>query len=440
MNGSPLVALREERYLLGVCLHQPEMIPRLIEAVGTHSTVFGDGSNAKTYAALVQRFIGDEPITLLDIANDLKESKISGTYVGSLCEDVTLIDDEEFSSAISTVKDRAIRRNIHDIAINGAKKAKNLDRPLQDSLIELQVELEKESSIGDGQGMTRVMGEPFSQTLLAQKSDIWSGRARPGIHPGLCGLHDAVRGLMGGNLYILAGRPGMGKSALMSQIAEFVSSKGYGVVIFSLEMTPEQVVDRMFAQKTGVELSTIWKRNPPEIVQKQYARFLEDISKRRLIISMESRMAAIRSICKQAEITFRSRGGEFGMIGLDYIGLMRGSRSDNRTVEIGEYANFLKGLAMDTNAPVVALSQLNRGCEMRMDKRPGLSDLRDSGDVEAAADVAIMLYRDAYYRANSDLGDASEIIIEKNRHGKRCVVPCVWNANSLLFSDPFGEE
>lgn len=258
-----------------------------------------------------------------------------------------------------------------------------------------------------------------------------------GLSTGFVGLDKITTGLHEGNLIILAARPAMGKTALALNIAKHVATmERKPAVIFSLEMGAEELIERMVASegmipgyhlKTGNLSTDEWKR----LVQAQSNLydtpiFVDDTA--------EIRISEIRPKARKLS---QEMGG-LGIIIIDYLQLITGSKGENRQQVVSEISRELKILAKDLRVPVIALSQLSRSVEQRQDKRPMLSDLRESGSIEQDADIVAFLYRDAYYQKehadSQEANNVTELILEKNRHGSLGIVKLYFHKEYTKFS------
>ena len=258
-----------------------------------------------------------------------------------------------------------------------------------------------------------------------------------GLSTGFVGLDKITTGLHEGNLIILAARPAMGKTALALNIAKHVAVQEHKpTVIFSLEMGAEELIERIVASegmvpgyhlKTGNLSTDEWKR----IVQAQSNLydtpiFVDDTA--------GIRISEIRSKARKLS----QEMGSLGIIIIDYLQLITGSKGENRQQIVSEISRELKILAKDLRVPVIALSQLSRSVEQRQDKRPMLSDLRESGSIEQDADIVAFLYRDAYYQKeqadSQEANNVTELILEKNRHGSLWTVKLYFHKEYTKFS------
>ena len=258
-----------------------------------------------------------------------------------------------------------------------------------------------------------------------------------GLSTGFLGLDKITTGLHEGNLIILAARPAMGKTALALNIAKHVATmERKPAVIFSLEMGAEELIERMVASegmvpgyhlKTGNLSTDEWKR----LVHAQSN--LYDVP----IFVDDTAGIRISEIRSKARKLAQEMGG-LGVIIIDYLQLITGSKGENRQQIVSEISRELKILAKDLRVPVIALSQLSRSVEQRQDKRPMLSDLRESGSIEQDADIVAFLYRDAYYQKeqvdSQEANNVTELILEKNRHGSLGTVKLYFHKEYTKFS------
>lgn len=262
-----------------------------------------------------------------------------------------------------------------------------------------------------------------------------------GLSTGFVGLDKITTGLHEGNLIILAARPAMGKTALALNIAKHVATiERKPAVIFSLEMGAEELIERMVASegmipgyhlKTGNLSTDEWKR----LVHAQ--NNLYDVP----IFVDDTAGIRISEIRSKARKLSQEMGG-LGIIIIDYLQLITGSKRENRQQIVSEISRELKILAKDLRVPVIALSQLSRSVEQRQDKRPMLSDLRESGSIEQDADIVAFLYRDAYYQKehadSQEANNVTELILEKNRHGSLGTVKLYFHKEYTKFSSVEG--
>lgn len=253
-----------------------------------------------------------------------------------------------------------------------------------------------------------------------------------GIATGFYDLDYKMAGLQPSDLILVAARPSMGKTAFVLNIAEYVAVKsGVTTAIFSLEMSKEQLVKRILAMNSKVDSQRI---RSGELLDDDWVKLVESanaIGNSNLIIDDTPGISIgeLRSKCRKFKLE-----KNLGLIIIDYLQLMSGGKkAESRQQEISDISRSLKALAREINAPVIALSQLSRAVEQRPDKRPMLSDLRESGAIEQDADVVMFIYRDDYYNHDSEEAGISEIIIGKQRNGPTGTVKLGWQSQYTKF-------
>lgn len=250
-------------------------------------------------------------------------------------------------------------------------------------------------------------------------------------------------GMLPGSLWVVGGRPAMGKTSWGMNVAESVAERGVGVAVFSLEMSRQELVNRFVAGRTRI---TAKRLRTAKLAADEFARVSEamgswrDLHGKTLHVDSVPGARPHQLAVKLRRLQQRVRRAgspPIGLVVVDYLGLMHAdSRCENRNIEVGEISRAMKALAIELDTPIMLLSQLNRGVESRPDKRPTLRDLRDSGSVEQDADVVVFLYRDHYYHPDGSADPAhAEAIIAKNRHGEGGVtVPLRFDAAYTRFS------
>ncbi|MDE6662977.1 MAG: replicative DNA helicase [Lachnospiraceae bacterium] len=255
-----------------------------------------------------------------------------------------------------------------------------------------------------------------------------------GVATGFIDLDYRTAGMQPSDLILVAARPSMGKTAFVLNIAEYVAFKqNQTVAIFSLEMSKEQLVNRLFSMESKVDSQHIRTGN---LSDEEWEKLIESaglIGKSNLIIDDTPgiSISELRSKCRKYKL---EHGLE--MIIIDYLQLMTGSgRTDSRQQEISDISRSLKALARELNVPVIALSQLSRAVEQRPDHRPMLSDLRESGAIEQDADVVMFIYRDDYYNKDTEKKNIAEIIIAKQRNGPIGTIELVWLPDFTKFGN-----
>ena len=331
-----------------------------------------------------------------------------------------------------------------------------------------ETELYRVAEEGGADGKAKSFGEASKEALQLAEKALNSGGHLSGITTGLDSLNGKIGGLHKSDLVIVAGRPGMGKSSLATNIAfasaqrllrdnedgiEPAKSGGAAVALFSLEMSADQLATRILAEQSGISSENLRMGRISQSEFRSLARAAAELQTLPLYIDDTPGLtiAALRTRSRRLK---RQKG--IGMVIVDYLQLLqgsgKGSAGDNRVQEISEISRGLKQLAKELDLPVVALSQLSRAVEQREDKRPQLSDLRESGSIEQDADIVLFIYREDYYLAAKQPGDdhpdfsawqeemqraygLAEVIVAKQRHGSTGKVRLKFDSRITKFSD-----
>ena len=283
----------------------------------------------------------------------------------------------------------------------------------------------------------RHLTEYLRQQRLNKISTAAKNRgAVTGVPTGFKDLDTYLSGLQPSDFILVAARPSMGKTAFVLNVAENVAIKQQiTTVVFSLEMSNVQLVNRMLSLESTVDADKIRKGHLDSNDWGKLIEGADSIAKSKLIIDDTPgiSIAELRSKCRKYKME-----NNLGLIIIDYLQLMSGSgsgRSEGRQQEVSDISRALKALARELNVPVVTLSQLSRAVEQRPDHRPMLSDLRESGAIEQDADVVMFLYRDDYYNKDTEQKGIAEIIIAKQRNGPIGTVKMAWLPEQTRFAD-----
>ena len=278
---------------------------------------------------------------------------------------------------------------------------------------------------------------PISTVLLSVYEQLaeraHSDSAIPGLSTGLRDLDSKINGLNKSDLLLIAARPGMGKTSIALNIALSVAKKSKkAVVIFSLEMSREQLASRLLSNESFVDSQLLLTGKLSEEEWGKLGLAAYALSQTDILVDDNPSITVTEMNAKCRRVD------NLGLIIIDYLQLMTsatGKVSDNRVSAVGESSRALKIMAKELNVPVICLSQLNRANESRADKRPMLSDLRESGSIEQDADEVLFLYRDDYYNPDSEEKNVAECIVAKNRHGETGTVKLQWLPQFTTFSD-----
>lgn len=411
-----------ERGVLGAVLIDNEAIHIALGELDADS--FYMGAHQLIFKAMTELAKEQQPVDTVTVSSRLRTEgnldKIGGlSTLVLLSEFVPTAANIEHYAAI--VRKKYMLRRLIEVSSEVAREAYGSTDA--EGLVDAAEKRIFDLSTGRGaQGLVQI-NEPLRETFKRIEKLSAQKKAVTGVGTGIYELDKKTAGLQPSDLVIVAGRPSMGKTAFALGIALHAGTKDkHSVAVFSLEMSKESLVQRMLCSdgridatrmRTGALEGGDWGKLGSSAGRLSEAKiFIDDTGS---ISLME-----VRSRCRRL-------AAEHGldMIMIDYLQLMRGSPdAQSREQEISEISRGLKALAKDLNVPVVALSQLNRGVESRVDKRPGLADLRESGAIEQDADVIMFVYRDEAYNPETEHKGIAEIIIGKQRNGPIGTVHC----------------
>lgn len=388
------------------------------------------------FETMVELNDDDSPVDLVTLQNRLREKDVppevsSLEFVRELLTAVPTSANIKYYANIVAEKAtlrRLIRLN-EEIANTCYAGKESLEYILDDT--EKKVfQLVQKRTTDDFVPIRQVVMNAFDKIEMAARN---KGNVT-GVPTGFIDLDYRTAGMQPSDLILIAARPSMGKTALALNIAQYVAfKKNLPLVIFSLEMSKEQLVNRMFSLESSVDAQ---KLRTGQLNDQEWERLVEsagEIARSNLIIDDTPgiSVAELRSKCRKYKLEHN-----LSMIIIDYLQLMTGSgRSDSRQQEISDISRSLKSIARELNVPVIALSQLSRAVEQRPDHRPMLSDLRESGAIEQDADVVMFIYRDDYYNHDTDKKGISEIIIAKQRNGPIGTVELAWLPEYTKFAN-----
>lgn len=395
---------------------------------------FYTAAHQSIYRAIIGLLQRGEPadvVTVADAIDRAGEAERTGglAYLGDLAANTPTAAN--IVSYASLVADAKARRNM----IAAGQRLVELARePGTDVIARSDKASAIVLAIGEQSGSKEpaVISDLMATVLDNIQRRVDAGGTISALSTGFIDLDKATTGLHPGNLVVLAGRPAMGKSTLGVNIAENVAMNGGCALVFSLEMPADDLIERSMARAGGINTMAL---REARLTEDDYARLSAALSKlngTNLMIDDDPATATVPQIRRKAIRIKRERG--LSLMVIDYLQLMRGE-GGNRNEEIGGITRGLKLLARELDVPIILLSQLNRGVEERTDKRPMMSDLRESGAIEQDADVILMAYRDVYYNPTSNLKSFAEIIIRKQRMGPTGTVPLIFQGEYSRFLD-----
>lgn len=443
-----------EQALLGAVLMNNAVTDRLDGLVEPED--FFDPLHGEIYRTAVAMARGGKqanPITLrtfFENAEPLAPDMTVPQYLGKLvAAATTIINAPDYAKAIHAL---AVRRRLivvgEDI-VNTAYDAPHDFGP-EDQIEAAEKELTALAEHGQQSTHVSTFSDALARAVAEAEMAHKRGDGMHGLSTGLADIDRALGGLAKGKLYILAGRPSMGKTALVTNIAAHVASHGHPVAFFSLEMGDDEIALRIAAAQAGVSASKFTRGQASDSDMRALVEFS---ARARYPLHFDTRGGiSIGQLAARARRQFRQHRIELLIV--DYLQLMRGSggRGENRVQEITEITSGLKALAKELEVPIIALSQLSRQVEQREDKRPQLSDLRESGSIEQDADVVMFVFREEYYveRRKPSEGDPkffewqkdmarvrgkAEVIVAKNRSGRVGTVEVAFRPDLTQFAN-----
>lgn len=404
-----------ERAVLSAALADPSLLIDLTTEID--SIDFGDEGHQAIWDALVAVDGMGRGVDVITVADQLRRDKMLDRAGGTAALDQLLdsaVPTGHLAGWVQIVQERSRLRRTFQTA---AKIASECLAPDADPLQVLGDAEAAMMSVARGRSAESLVG--MAQAVADTKKQIEAAKSRAlvGVSTGFKRLDELTHGLQPGQLIILAARPAMGKSSLAMNIATNVAeATDQPVYVASYEMSYQELTMRLLSTYSGVSLSDLKSGRIPRELASDFERQAEKVAGLSLLVNSRppSTVGQLRS-----ELRRVARRGPLGCIVIDYLQLMTGElrrNSDSRAQEVSEISRGLKELAMELRVPVIALSQLNRGVESRQDKRPMLSDLRESGSLEQDADTVWMLYRHFQYDASADPAMA-ELNIVKQRSG-----------------------
>lgn len=429
-------SLEAEQSVIGSMLIDPEAVVTAMEMLGSED--FYHRQYGVLFEAITELYNSGQPVDLIMLQNRLKEKDVpaevaSLEFMRELMNVVLISGNVKYYAQI--VKDHAMRRKL--IKLN--EEIENecyLGRESVESVMEMTEKkvFDLLSSRGNGSDFVPIRQVVMNALEKIENAAKTSGTVT-GIPTGFIDLDYRTAGLQPSDLILIAARPSMGKTALVLNIAQYVAFHEHMcTAIFSLEMSKEQLVNRLFSLESRVDAQAL---RTGSLSDSDWEKLIEGagiIGNSKLIIDDTPgiSIAEMRSKCRKYKLEH-----DLKLVIIDYLQLMSGSgrNSDSRQQEISEISRSLKALARELSVPVIALSQLSRAVEQRPDHRPMLSDLRESGAIEQDADVVMFIYRDDYYNHDSDMKGISEIIIAKQRNGPIGTVNLVWLPQYTKFAN-----
>ncbi len=423
-----------EKSVLGSVLVSPDAIMDVIDLIRPED--FYRKDHETIFQAMLDLFNANKPIDVVTVTDRLSASgaleQVGGIpYLGSLADEVPLASNAPQYAGI--VAEKALQRRLikcaQDISRNAYEPEGDVSAALEfaeQSVLDVMQNRASKSYVQ----IKDVLPEVFTKLEEASQSKGISG-----IPTGFYDLDKMTAGLHNSDLVLVAGRPAMGKTAFMLNIARYAAVRErVPVAIFNLEMSKQQLATRMLSTESGVESEKL--RNG-ELADSDWTKIAEGMS----VLSgapiyfddsTDVSVQSIRAKCRKLKME-----KDIKLVFVDYLQLMQGKagRSDSRTQEVGDISRSLKVMARELDVPVIVGSQVNRELEKRADKRPMLSDLRESGSIEQDADIVMFLYRDEVYNPETQYKGVAEVILAKHRNGATGTCNLIFDAEHSAFKN-----
>lgn len=423
-----------EKSLLGAVLINEDMLADITEILTARD--FYDKRHTTIYEAMIRLFEHHSPVDLLTLTGELKKKKKLEEVGGSayLAELTNYVPTAAHAATYAEmVAQAAIRRRLIKASSDISELGYEEDFDIQELLERAESELFSVS----GQSLKQDLSS-LEEILLASFDRLEElhrnkGQIR-GMKTGYRDLDNMTAGLQRSDLIILAARPAMGKTTLVTNLAYNVATiNKQAVLFFSLEMSKEQLIDRMLSDVSGVDS---WNIRTGNLSDEDFAKLSEasgEMAEAPIYIDDTPGMTVLEMRTKARRAAHQA---PLGLIIIDYLQLMQASSTHsngNRVQEVSEISRGLKLLARELDVPVIALSQLSRSVESRSPQIPQLSDLRESGSIEQDADIVMFIYREAYYNPDTDRENITDLIISKHRNGPTGKIELYFHPERLRF-------
>lgn len=418
--------LNAEKSVLGSMMIDAGCIPEVITELAGED--FYSDSNREIYETICAMFNRGEAIDPVTVVNNAGAANAEQLVMDMITIVPTARNANEYAKI---VKDKALLRSVIRIADGMIERARGGEggEDVVESAEKAIYALRNRNGKGGLTKISEALGGVYQ--TIAERSKAKSGI--PGIPTGLRELDETIMGLNKGDLILLASRPGMGKTSLAMNIAMNAAKRGVSVAVFSLEMSTPQLVRRLLSGEAYVDAGKLQTGSLERDDWAKLSAATATMSKTNLYIDDNS-MATVSDMNAQCR-----KISDLGLVVIDYLQLMSsaaGATAESRQQTVSEISRMLKIMAKELNVPVLCLSQLSRASAQRQDKRPNLSDLRESGSLEQDADVVLGIYRNDYFDREADTGDA-ELLVMKNRNGRVGSIKLRWLPQYTTYTSAY---
>ena len=423
-------SLEAEQSVLGAILLDSSYLNLVLEILPS-SDFFYLPNNKLIYETIINMFSDGKNIDYVTVLDNISTENIQKNEIKNYMLDIVQIvpSISNVENYAKIIQDKYELRNLISLARDILQESTSNERTdkLLDFAEQKLIDIRSGKSSGSPVSVKEVLIETFNRLDKLNSKDK---NDMLGIPTGFGDLDFAITGLNKSDLILLAARPGMGKTSFALNIAKYVAEKKK-TIIFSLEMGKEQLMSRLLSMESKIPGTKLRRGNLEPEEWKRLSEASESFSNSKLYIDDTAGITVNEMKAKVRRL------GDVSLVIIDYLQLISNSRkTSNRVQEISDITRQLKIMAKELNIPVICLSQLSRASEQRLDHRPLLSDLRDSGSIEQDADIVIMLYREGYYKPTDDRIDPNECecIISKNRHGETRTISLYWQPEYTRFT------
>jgi replicative DNA helicase len=432
-SSAPMFDLAAEQVVLGMMMTSTGVVDEVADRITGRD--FHNPRHETLFSMLIGLWAANEPTDPIVVARALEAEgelqRVGGApYLHTLTEHIpTTSGTASYYARIVT--DWAKRRRVRDAGIRIVQTSQTLAKPVDEVIDAAQRDIH-DATVTMTAGSLRSVAADVGDELTHLRR-VMNGEITRGLSSGIGALDDVIGGFLPGQLVIPAGRPGMGKSTAGLGFAIAAARRGHPALVFSLEMSRRELMWRLLSAVGGINLTAF---TSGRMTREDYAkaeRTSKEVSKWPLHIDDQSHTVAdIRSATRR----FRQRHDSLAIVFVDYLQRIRATEKfDRRDLEVGRAASDLKSLGQEMEATMIVPAQLNRGPEARSDKRPQLSDMRDSGEIEQEADVVILLHREDYYDKEHTRAGEADFIVAKQRNGPTDTVTVAAQLHLSRFAD-----
>ena len=431
-------SVEAEQAVLGSMLIDPRCIPTVIEALKPDD--FYMETDRLIYDTIHQMFLSGRPIDPITVLDEMKAQGYKEAARRELFLQIieTTPTSNNVSEYAAIVRSKSMLRELQKVSseIIALTRSEEESADTVADLAEQKIYAVRQGR--EVQGFSSI--NEAIQEVYAHLDEMAANPGKlPGLPTGFSQLDQYIGGLSKSDLILLAARPGMGKTAIALNMAVNAAKRsGKTVAIFQLEMSREQLATRMLSSEALIDSKKLRMGTLDDTDWERMAGATESLQSMSILIDENSGITVPEMMAKCRRV-----GSKLGLIVIDYLQLMHTPKQmDNRVQEVAEISRSLKIMAKELNVPVLCCSQLSRGPESRQNKRPMLSDLRESGSIEQDADIVLFIYRDDYYNDQSENRNCAELIVAKNRHGETGTVELQWMGQFTSFAaqDSFRNE